>query len=130
MSAEHDDSGDLEWRVDLKALGRRFFQARTKHRLHQLDVVRRAGLSSRYRLSRIERGHCHPSLEEVIALTRVLEMDLVEAVLGKSRAGGPLHETARLLEELGPADQVASLNRLLGSLLESYRQAIAEGMRR
>jgi transcriptional regulator with XRE-family HTH domain len=128
MSAK-DIAGGLGGRVDQLGLGRRVAQARIDRLWSQSEVARRAGLSSIHRLSRIERGRCTPSLSEVVALTRVLEMDLVEAVLGSSRLGGSLQQTVRLVEELAPAEELAFLARLLETLINGYRRTIAEGMR-
>jgi hypothetical protein len=89
-----------------------------------------------FRLSRIERGHCKASLEELARLRAVLQFDLDEIVFGRTASSHPLERLARLLEEAGDPAEVRTVERLMQCLIQdktmtdrTARAALAEGQR-
>ena len=65
-----------------RELGRRIVEAREKRRWKQAELARRLDVP-RERLGRWERGLNAPSLEQLAALSEVLEMPLGELGLGR-----------------------------------------------
>ena len=79
-------------RVDLQAIGPRIVDLRNRHGMTQRALARRAGLRPA-RLSKIERAHKQPRLEELMRLAQSLGVRLETLACGDSpRPPLPLRE--------------------------------------
>jgi transcriptional regulator with XRE-family HTH domain len=103
---------------DLLALGKKLAELRRKSGRSQRQLGREAGISSS-RLSRIERGRCKTSLEELARLRAVFGFDLDEIVFGRTAiSSSSLERLARILGEVGDPVEVGVVERLMQCLIQ------------